>query len=267
MTQVLNIDTSPVGPSDRVNASDSEDILFIGEHPYKILIIRGRESMDKKPLIGVSILAVVLLVLGSLSNVVGYQSVKSTVNDSPLFQTRTQRATNQQQNSITSQYLGRGKHNLLQFPLRDNRTEQLRKAIDIISKMDEQTFTQFTQLCIKEIHRNPTFVNADDEGIKLVLLLFRKKSLPFNLYTPKDSNVMMTEYSPIPTICWIPHCFIFLIVYLSLMAVKLTIYNIGAIIYFILWLIQGVIDGILHVLTLYPCLYFTLAQHCSEFIS
>ena len=34
--------------------------------------------MDKKPLIVVSICAVVLLVLGSLSNVVGYQSVQSS---------------------------------------------------------------------------------------------------------------------------------------------------------------------------------------------
>ncbi len=34
--------------------------------------------MDKKPLIGVSILAVVLLVLGSLSNVVGFQTVQSS---------------------------------------------------------------------------------------------------------------------------------------------------------------------------------------------
>ena len=34
--------------------------------------------MDKKPLIVVSILAVVLLVLGSLSNVVGYQSVQTS---------------------------------------------------------------------------------------------------------------------------------------------------------------------------------------------
>jgi len=34
--------------------------------------------MDKKPLIGVSILVVVLLVLGSLSNVVGYQSVQTS---------------------------------------------------------------------------------------------------------------------------------------------------------------------------------------------
>ena len=34
--------------------------------------------MDKKPLIGVNILAVVLLVLGSLSNVVGYQTVQTS---------------------------------------------------------------------------------------------------------------------------------------------------------------------------------------------
>jgi hypothetical protein len=34
--------------------------------------------MDKKPLIVVSICAVVLLVLGSLSNVVGYQTVQSS---------------------------------------------------------------------------------------------------------------------------------------------------------------------------------------------
>ena len=34
--------------------------------------------MDKKPLIGVSIIAVVLLVVGSLSNVVGYQTVQSS---------------------------------------------------------------------------------------------------------------------------------------------------------------------------------------------
>jgi len=34
--------------------------------------------MDKKPLIGISILAVVLLVLGSLSNVVGHQTVQTS---------------------------------------------------------------------------------------------------------------------------------------------------------------------------------------------
>jgi len=65
--------------------------------------------MDKKPLIGVCILAVVLLVLGSLSNVVGYQSIKSTTAfDSPLFKIKMQRAIHQQQTLITFQYLGKG---------------------------------------------------------------------------------------------------------------------------------------------------------------
>jgi len=66
--------------------------------------------MDKKPLIGVSICAVVLLVLGSLSNVVGYQSVKSTVTDSPLFRVKIQRFLHNQPNKITYRYLGEGKN-------------------------------------------------------------------------------------------------------------------------------------------------------------
>jgi hypothetical protein len=108
--------------------------------------------MDKKPLIGVSIIAVVLLVLGSLTNVVGYQSVKSsTVNDSPLFQTRTQRATNQQQNILTSQYLGKG-INAIQFPLRDNRIEQIQKAIEIIEKMDEKAMFAFIAMNIARMN-------------------------------------------------------------------------------------------------------------------
>ena len=41
--------------------------------------------MDKKPLIVGSILAVVLLVMGSLSNVVGYQSVESS-NSYPIIE-------------------------------------------------------------------------------------------------------------------------------------------------------------------------------------
>jgi hypothetical protein len=43
-----------------------------------ITLHKGGKVMDKKPLIGVSICAVVLLVMGSLSNVVGYQTVQSS---------------------------------------------------------------------------------------------------------------------------------------------------------------------------------------------
>lgn len=117
--------------------------------------------MGKNPFIVVSICAVVLLVLGSLTNVVGYQSVKSTVTDSPLFRMRTQRANNQQQNSITSQYLGMGNGNIVCFPIRDSKTELLKKAIELISKMDDTTYKRLIEECIQKIRQDNTLRNSD----------------------------------------------------------------------------------------------------------
>lgn len=78
----------------------------------------GQESMDKKSLIGVSILAVVLLVIGSLSNVVGYQSVqtsqqniiKERINQRELlFQTIVDIANNKEiQRIILKSQMSRG---------------------------------------------------------------------------------------------------------------------------------------------------------------
>jgi len=69
--------------------------------------------MDKKPLIGVSICAVVLLILASLSNVVGYQTVQSSnqtvidneVNQKELvFQTIVDIANNKEIQGILLRY-------------------------------------------------------------------------------------------------------------------------------------------------------------------
>jgi len=174
--------------------------------------------LDKKYMIGVNLLAVVLLVLGSLSNVVGYQSMKSTVNDSPLFQTRTQRATNQQQSSITSQYLGMEKENLLQFPVQDNRTEQLKKVAEYIRKMDEKTFVQFTELCIKRARQDNTLsdINSNDI-IRAFKLLRTKPEMIINSFTIRNYRGF-TEYQ---TFCnYYPGCifdyFLVIIFFLSL---------------------------------------------------
>ncbi len=167
--------------------------------------------MDKKPLIGVSICAVVLLVLGSLSNVVGYQSAKSSVNDSPLFQTRTQRATNQKQNGITSRFLGMGEGNLLQFQIRDNTTGQLKKAIDIISNMDEKTFAQFTEVCIQRARQDKSLKDMASSNIVNTLYILKTKSVPIiNPFTNKNNQY--TEASGMGTICyWFPGCIYWLI--------------------------------------------------------
>lgn len=170
--------------------------------------------MDRKPLIVVSLCAVVLLVLGSLSNVVGYQSVKSTVNDSPLFQTRTQRATNQQQNSITSQFLGMGRETFLQFPIRDNRTEQLRKAIDIISNMDDTTFAQFTEVCIQRIQQDNTLQETNSKLIIRTLYLVRTQPDLIVHSFMNSGNQNLTSSNQY-TIChWFPGCILIDIVIL-----------------------------------------------------
>jgi len=163
--------------------------------------------MDKKPLILVSICAVVLLVIASLSNVVGYQSVKSnTVDDSPLFKTRTQRATNQQQNIFTSQYLGMGKGNLLQFPIRDNRTEQLKKAIEFISKMDDKAFARLTELCIQKVRQDNSLRDTNPNDIEKALYLLRTKPVTIiNSFTNRNNQTITS--SEFISIChWYPGC-------------------------------------------------------------
>lgn len=172
-------------------------------------------SLSRKWLaIGISITAVILLTLSSLTNVVGYQSVKSTVNDSPLFVTRTQRAINQQQNIMTSQYLGMGKGNLLQFPIRDSRTEQLSKTIDIICNMDDTTFARFTELCIQKARQDDTLHDLSRNQIVQALLILKTKP-EFVVNTTTNGNYQDITSSGL-TLCDLQLCFIYLWLLLGL---------------------------------------------------
>jgi hypothetical protein len=197
--------------------------------------------MNKYPLIGASILAVVLLVLGSLSNVVGYQSVKSSgVNDSPLFSVRTQRATNQQTNSITSQYLGMGQGNLLGFPMRDNQIEMFKKIIESIKKMNDKTFEQFTILCIQKVRQDNTLSDLDPHEIKQILYALRTQPNKIN-FTVTSPTIW--EHS----ICnWIPGCAFF---------------NTLGIIFLVIFVIYSVIIFILN--SIFPSIGFGCTIMCT----
>jgi hypothetical protein len=136
--------------------------------------------MDKKPLIGVSILTVILLVLGSLSTVVGYQSVKLSVNDSPLFQTRTQRAIHQDHHLVTSDYLGKGREINVYVPMKDSEKKFIDRAIAFFKAMDEKSFEEFVRRFISYLHLNDTdYAEADNQEI--TDLLFKIKSNPESL--------------------------------------------------------------------------------------
>jgi len=187
---------------------------------------------------GISVIAVVLLVFGSLNNVVGYQSVESsTVNDFPVFSVRTQRATNQQQNILTSQYLGKG--NLWQFPSRDTRTEQLRKAIHIISKMDDKTFARSIELCIQKVRQADALQDLSRYQIVRVLLLLKTNPDAFiNSYTIRNNQVLpktALTYCGTRTACvWGPGC-LFITLFWSLIVVLDVI---GEVIYSILTIVR-----------------------------
>ncbi|MCU0851351.1 MAG: hypothetical protein MUC80_08820 [Candidatus Thermoplasmatota archaeon] len=169
--------------------------------------------MDKKPLLAVSLCAVVLLILSSLTNVVGYQSVKSTtVSDSPLFQTRTQKATNQQRNILTPQYLGKG--NEWNIPQSDNRNEQLKKALEFISRMDEKSFTQFTEICIKRIHQDKSLKEISSRSIETSFHILRTNPVAIMNSFSQRNNQTITAYGTITLCVWFPGCIPIFILYL-----------------------------------------------------
>jgi hypothetical protein len=166
--------------------------------------------------IGISIIAIVLLIFSSLSNVVGYQSVKSTVNDSPLFIVRTQRATNQEQNSITSRYLGMGEGNLWQFPIKDNSTEQLKKTIEVVSKMGDRTFAQFIELCINKVRKDNTLQGISDYQIVQALLLLKTNPKAIVNSFINRNNQDITYYNWFTLCQEVPFCIVFNIIFLIL---------------------------------------------------
>ncbi len=210
--------------------------------------------MDKKPLIGVSICAVVLLVLGSLSNVVGYQSVKSnTINDSPLFQTRTQRATNQQQNSITSQYLGMGRGNPLQFPIKDNKIELLKRVIEYISKMDEQSFSRFVDLCLNRVRQDKAFDNVAYNNFHQMLQLCRNNPAVIGLLMQNNSKGLDPLEMPSIDI-WLPGCFFALFMYLVFILIRNAIFTPFWLLYcFLKFMINRIFEDITGEKTVFVC--------------
>jgi hypothetical protein len=194
--------------------------------------------MKKKPLMTLCICAVVLLVIASLSNVVGYQSVKSTaVNDSPLFQTMTQRATSQEQNLITSHYLGRGKQSNLHFPVRDNTTEQIKKAAELIGNMDDATFARFTNLCIQQAWQDSTLSKLHSNEILLALRLLRTNpEMIINAYT--ERNTQNFTVSEARTVCnWVPGCLLLFSYWFVIFIFTIVLFIVGVILFILLYLI------------------------------
>ena len=137
--------------------------------------------MDKKPLIVISLCAVVLLVMASLSNVVGYQSVQTSqqnlieerINQRELlFQTICDIANNKEiQRIILKSQISRGILPTLEIPIVTK--QQLRRMYFIglilskfISKTRIQSMVHKNQLITPEIQQEINAVIEKDSALK-----------------------------------------------------------------------------------------------------
>jgi len=153
--------------------------------------------MNKKLLAIGSIIACVILLVASLSPVVGYNSARSSGKDSPLFSIRTKRAINQETEDLTCNYFGKGKACTLYIPRQNNQIETALKVIDAIAKMDDETFEQFVASLINQIEMDNRFNDVNIDKIRDALYQFRDsdKIIPIlNKETENKHNIQLWTY-------------------------------------------------------------------------
>ena len=124
--------------------------------------------MKKKILIG-SIIAVALLTLVSFSSVVGYSSVESDSKiASPLFSIKNNKG------DVSSNYLGKGRENIIPIPIRSERAILFNKLLNVIGELKEGDINKIIGLIIGKIDKDMIIGNNINE--QNILLLYQIKS-------------------------------------------------------------------------------------------
>jgi hypothetical protein len=166
---------------------------------FKILL---GETMNTKVLVGGSITAVILIVLASFTSVVGYTSVNDTeVVDSPLFSIRSQRALDVNgQDVIECDYVGKDKDIFIPFQKRDTKTVVVQKVIEVIYRMNDETFDNFKIHLIQHLSNNDKFKFLDSQDIIHSLEMLRENPDKINNYVADGENKrLVTEGCSQPT--------------------------------------------------------------------
>jgi len=166
--------------------------------------------MKKDWLVKTLTMGIVLLVLGLFTNVVGYQSVKSSLpSDSLLFKVRTKRAINQvNEDTLTFNYLGKGKDTLWKFPMRDKTTEQLKKVIEVIIKMNEKVFAHFIELVIQGSRQDEYLRDINTNEIIQILHKIREqpKGIINSLISKSNVRLDPTNFNCASILFYEPGC-------------------------------------------------------------
>ena len=97
--------------------------------------------MGKKIIFLGSIVSFVILLVVSFTSVVGYQTVTSSLKDSPLFTVRTKRAINEEPESIfIYNYFKTFKPLIIPFPMRDDTFFRIKEVAETLRTMSDKEF-------------------------------------------------------------------------------------------------------------------------------
>jgi hypothetical protein len=113
--------------------------------------------------------------------------MESGVNASPLFNIRTSRAINEKTSIQTCDYVGKGEDDVLSIPRRDSNALYIKDIIEIISDMDNITYSKFIDLLIKQINKE-NLILKNDIPI-MIIYLHQLKTNPENI----KNNFVNTE--------------------------------------------------------------------------
>jgi hypothetical protein len=168
--------------------------------------------MNKKILIGV-IISIIVLVGVSFTSVVGYGSVASDVNESPLFNIRSSRAIDEESGDLSCEYVGKD-IGVLSFPSKlDSKDTQITEVINQISKMSGKAYSRFIAFIIGQLQNKDRLKIINSKA--LILTLNRYRNLPVlernfnNLDT--DDPLIFSASDPIYCTAggvWGPGCWI-----------------------------------------------------------
>ena len=167
--------------------------------------------MNKNILIG-SIIAVVILILVSFTSVVGFQSVKSNVEASPLFTIRTKRAIDKESEDLTCDYVGKGKVSNIPLPTRDNKIALLQKVIARIRGMDDGAFNKFVDFLINHKGKRIKEENIPEMINVLHQLKINPSGIKNYIADEKENKFYTEEYCETMGFIWVPGCLIALII-------------------------------------------------------
>jgi hypothetical protein len=192
--------------------------------------------MDKKPLIVVSILAVVLVVLGSLSNVVGYQSVQTSQQNlvkerisqrELLFQTIVDIANNKNiQRIILKSQISRGIFPTSEIPIvTKNQIRQMYFLSLVLSKVISRSRIQSL---VGKYQFNNQEMQKEITGIIENVAILKKEITQLQNTECDCQNNNTASFWHFPTICF----FLYWIAVVAFMASLLTNWDIAWQIFF-----------------------------------